>query len=196
MLRSRFALALAGLLAAASPAAAQPAEGSVLKKEGDYGGVTPGQGPATPEKGVKRRPPARKSLNWVGFTPKEGGGSELFFQAVDEFTVTQRMDGRTLVVVLEGLSKQARNTRRPLDTRFFDTAIARVTTKVARRKKGIEVRIAFKDAKDAREGTLRTDKGADGMFYAYLAFGPPSTPGQIPDAVDRPKATLSDPEPE
>ena len=195
MLRSRFALAIAGLLVAAAPAAAQPAEGGVVKKEGEYGGVTPGQAPSAEKGGKPRRPPARKSLNWVGFTPKEGGGSELFFQAVDEFTVSQRMEGRTLVVVLEGLSKQARNTRRPLDTRFFDTAIARVTTKVARRKKGIEVRISFKDAKDAREGSLRTDKGPDGMFYAYLSFGAPSTPGQIPDAVERPTAgTIANPE--
>lgn len=197
MLRSRFALALAGLLVAATPAAAQPAEGGVVKKEGEYGGVTPGQAPVA-EKGAKARRPARKSLNWVGFAPKEGGSSELFFQAVDEFTVSQRMDGSTLVVTLTGLSKQARNTKRPLDTRFFDTAIARVTTKVARRKKGIEVRVAFKDAKDAREGTLRTDKGSDGMFYAYLSFAPPSTPGQIPDSVDRPRAgtTTSSAEPE
>ncbi|HUQ04301.1 MAG TPA: hypothetical protein VM261_17500 [Kofleriaceae bacterium] len=197
MLRSRFALALAGLFVAATPAAAQPAEGGVVKKEGDYGGVTPGQAPAA-EKGAKpRRPPARKSLNWVGFAPKDGGGSELFFQAVDDFTVSQRMEGSTLVVTLAGLSKQARNTKRPLDTRFFDTAVARVTTKVGRRKKGIEVRVAFKDPKDAREGSVRTDKGADGMFYAYLSFAPPATPGQIPDNVDRPRAgTTSSSEPE
>ena len=195
MLRSRLALAFAGLLVATAPVAAQPAEGGVVKKEGEYGGVIPGQAPAT-EKGAKpRRPPARKSLTWVGFTPKDGGSAELFFQAVDTFTASQHMEGTTLVVLLEGLSKQARNTRRPLDTRFFDTAIARVTTKVARRKKGIEVRISFKDPKDAREGSLRSDKGADGMFYAFLSFGPPSTPGQIPDDVVRPKAgTMSDPE--
>jgi hypothetical protein len=191
MLRSRMALAFAGLLVAATPAAAQPAEGGVVKKEGEYGGVTPGQAPVA-EKGVKaRRPPARKSLNWVGFTPKEGGSSELFFQAVDEFTVSQRMEGSTLVITLAGLTRQARNTRRPLDARFFDTAVARVSTKVARRKKGIEVRVSFKDAKDAREGSLRTDKGADGMFYAYVSFAAPATPGQIPDTVDRPRATTS-----
>jgi hypothetical protein len=196
MLGSRIALTFAGLLVVAAPAAAQPAEGGVVKKEGEYGGVTPGEAPA-PEKGAKKRAPAKKSLNWLGFTPKEGGASELFFQAVDPFTVSQRMEGNTLVVTLEGLTRQARNTRRPLDTRFFDTAIARVTTKRARRKKGIEVRITFKDAKDAREGSLRSDKGSDGMSYAYLSFGPPSTPGQIPDSVDRPKAgSMSDPDPE
>jgi hypothetical protein len=202
MFRSRFALALVGLLVAAAPAVAQPAEGGVVKKEGEYGGITPGQA-QPPEQGKKRRAPARKTLAWLGFTPKEGGSSELFFAAIDTFTVSQRMDGATLVIVLEGLTKQARNTRRPLDTRFFDVAVARVTSKVVRAKRarrgaaghpgGVEVRVRFKDAKDAREGTLRTDKGADGMFYAYLSFSPPSTPGQIPDAVDRPSSISTTP---
>jgi hypothetical protein len=202
MLRSRVALALAGLLVAAVPAVAQPAEAppeGAVKKEGEYGGVTPGQGPVTEKGGKHKRAPARQSLNWLGFTPKEGGSAELFFQAVDTFEVSQHMEGNTLVVVLEGLKKQARNTRRPLDTRFFDTAIARISTKVVRAKRGkkggVEVRIAFKDVKDAREGSVRTDKGADGMFYAYLSFGPPATPGQIPDNVDRPKpGTMGSPE--
>jgi hypothetical protein len=200
MLRSR--LALAGILAVAAPAVAQPAEAppeGTAKREGEYGGITPGQAPATEKGGKHKRAPARQSLNWVGFTPKEGGSAELFFQAADAFEVSQRMEGNTLVVVLEGLKKQARNTRRPLDTRFFDTAIARVSTKVVRAKRGkkggVEVRIAFKDVKDAHEGSVRTDKGADGQFYAYLSFGPPSTPGQIPDQVDRPKpGTMGSPE--
>jgi hypothetical protein len=202
MLRSRLALAFAGTLVVAAPAIAQPAEAppeGAVKKEGEYGGVTPGQAPAA-EKGTKHKhAPARHSLNWLGFTPKEGGGAEVFFQAADAFDVSQRMEGNTLVVTLEGLKKQARNTRRPLDTRFFDTAIARVSTKVVRAKRGkkggVEVRIAFKDVKDAREGSLRTDKGADGQFYAYLSFAPPATPGQIPDQVDRPKpGTMGSPE--
>ncbi|KAB2891481.1 MAG: hypothetical protein F9K40_18915 [Kofleriaceae bacterium] len=194
MLRVRFALTLAALLVAAAPAAAQPAEGSVIRKEGEYGGVTPGE---APEKGAKPARVAKKSLNWLGFTPAEDGSAELFFQAVDPFTVSQRMEGATLVVLLEGLKKQARNTRRPLDARFFDTSVARVTAKVVRAKRakrgsaghpaGVEVRVTFKDKKDAREGTVRTEKGADGMFYAYLSFPPPATPGQIPDAVDRPQ---------
>lgn len=199
----RLGLALSSLLAAAAPAGAQPAEGVGVKKEGDYGGVKPGAAPDTaPSSGKPRRPPARRSLLWVGFTPKGDGASELFFQAVDPFTVSQRLEGQTLVVTLEGLKGQARNTRRPLDTRFFETSLARVTARkvsarrarkgVAARAAGIEVRIAFKDAKDAREGMLRTDTGADKMFYAYLGFAAPSSPSPAPEASGG--GTMRDPE--
>ncbi len=203
MLRSRVSLALAAVLLAAAPAAAQPAEGGAPRQEGEYAGVTPGTPPVAEQGAKPRRPPAKKSLNWVGFTTRADGSSELFFQAVDGFTLSQHLEGTKLVVLLEGLSKQARNTRRPLDTRFFETSVARVTTKVVRARRarkgvpghpaGVLVTIAFKDPKDAREGATRSDKGPDGMFYAYLGFGPPSTPGQIPENAERP-STISDPE--
>lgn len=185
------------VVAAAAPAAAQPAEGGAVKQEGEYGGVSPD----APAKGARPARAPKHTLTWLGFTPKADGSAEVFFQAAEPFTVAQRVEGGTLVVVLEGLKKQARNTRRPLDARFFDTAIARIKTKVVRAKRakrgsaghpaGVEVRITFKDAKDAREGTVRAEKGAEGMSYVYLSFPPPATPGRIPDQVDRPSSTSS-----
>jgi hypothetical protein len=72
----------------------------------------------------------------------------------------------------------AANTRRPLETRFFDTPIARVTAKAVRarrgskkapaRKAGIEVRIAFKEASKAREGSLRSDAEVEGAYTVHL----------------------------
>ncbi len=184
-------LVLAGALAAGQ-AAAQPAEGNEVRKEGQYAGVKPGVGLEKPT-----RAPKKKSLLWMGFTAKEGGGSELFFRAVEPFGVSQRVEGKTLIVVLEGLRSQARNTRRPLDTRFFESSIARVTTRKvgARRgrKAGIEVRITFKDARDVREGNFRTDTGADKMFYAYLGFGPGSEPAAS-TAPSGSGGTMEDPE--
>jgi hypothetical protein len=197
-------LVLSSVLAA-SPLAAQPAEGSVVRTEGQYGGVRPGAGPdpSTPSSAKSRRAPAKKSLLWIGFTAKEGGASELFFRAAEPFGVSQRLEGSTLVVLLEGLRSQARNTRRPLDTRFFETSLARVTTRkvgakrarkgVAGRPAGIEVRIVFKDARDAREGSLRTDTGSDKMFYAYLGFGPSSAPATAAPPTGS-GGTMEDPE--
>jgi hypothetical protein len=193
-------LVLASALAAGQ-AAAQPAEGSVVRKEGEYGGVKPGVGL---DSAKPARAPKKKSLLWMGFTAKEGGGSELFFRAVEPFGVTQRVDGKTLIVVLEGLRSQARNTRRPLDTRFFESSIARVTTRKVGAKRarkgaaghpaGIEVRITFKDARDVREGSFRTDTGADKMFYAYLGFGPGSEPAAATAPTSGSGGTMEDPE--
>lgn len=146
-------------------------------KEGEYGGVTPGQGSGAPHDGGKhaKRPPPKDELTWIGFAAKDGGGGELFFQAPAAFTVSQRVEKGDVVLVLEGLHRQVRNLRRPLDTRYFDAPIARVIARPVgahgAHKAGIEVRIAFKTAKDAHEAAIRTATEADGMFYAYLDFG-------------------------
>jgi len=144
--------------------------------EGEYGGVQPGQTHKA-EPGAKprpKRPPAKGTLSWIGFEPKNGT-SEIFFQSVAPFDVSQHVDKGVLVVDL-ALTRLGQNTWRPIDTRFFDTPIARITAKKGR--KGVEVRIAFKNAKDAKEGALRTATEADGFYYAYLDFaggGEPAT---------------------
>jgi hypothetical protein len=153
-----------------------PAEPPETHKEGDYGGVTPGEAPAAKK---ARREPAG-TLTWVGFSAKDDGGAELFFRATSEFSASQRIEGGALVVSLEGIKRLKRNTRRPLDTRFFETPVARVTVKavsarrgtkkLAARKSGIEVRLAFKKG-DAREGSLRTATEPDGSYTVYLDLG-------------------------
>ena len=157
--------ALLCLVLLAGPAFAEEPKGP--NAEGAYGGVQPGE-VKKPEPGKKaKRPPPKGTLSWVGFETKDGG-SEVFFQSVAPFQVSQRIDGGTVVVTLKGLTKLGHNTWRPIDTRFFDTPIARIAAK--KKGRAIEVRITFKDAKDAAQGTVRTATEADGMFYAYLTF--------------------------
>ena len=56
------------------------------------------------------------------------------------------------------------------------------------RGNGIDVRITFKNAKDAREGTVRASAAdADGMFYAYLAFPEGTDSGTKPTSVSEPE---------
>lgn len=166
-------LVLLLLTFAASSASAQTAP----NKEGEYGGVVPGEKPDTPKK-AKRV--ARGTLSWIGFEAKDGG-AELFLQSGAPFEVSQRVEGATLIVHTN-LTRLASNTWRKVDTRFFDTPIAGViATKVrasrggkgrARHGAGIDVRITFKSAKDAREAQVRTATEPDGLFYTYLTFGP------------------------
>lgn len=149
------------VLLLASPAFADTAP----KREGDYGGVTPGERPDA-KPGKPKRAPAKGTLTWIGFEAKDGG-AQLFFQSVAPFQVSQRVVGSTLIATLS-LRKLGTNTWRRIDTRFFENPLSGV---VARKKgRGIEVRISFKNAKDARDGSLRTATEADGMYYAYLTF--------------------------
>lgn len=183
--------ALLLLVLMASPALAQKAP----HKEGEYGGVTPGQAPdREPGKKAPRKPP-RGTLSWIGFEAKSGGAS-VFFQSVAPFEATQHVEGATLVVHLD-LTRLGSNTWRPIDTRFFDNPLARISAKKVRaaraakgrpaRKAGIEVRIQFKNPADVREGAMRTETGPDGMHYVYLTF-PEGT------AAPTPGATVTEPE--
>lgn len=180
-------------------------------KEGEYSGVTPGEAqprdpavrPAKP-----KRPPPKGTLTWVGFEAKDGG-AEVFFQSVAPFEVAQHIEGGTLVVHL-ALTRLGHNTWRQIDTRFFDNPLSGIVARAvgatraskARpgRAAGIEARITFKNARDAKEAAVRTATEADGMYYAFLKFpegtGAPAAakpPASEPDepaapAPDKPKS--------
>lgn len=177
---------------AAAPPPAEPAP-APARAEGDYGGVRPGAAPPAESATVRRAKPAKQLLTWIGFTPASDGSSELFFQAGSAFSAQQRMEGAALVVLLDGLRHQTPNTQRPLDTRYFNTAIARISARPTRavrggkgrpaRPAGIEVRIEFRDPRDAKEAAARSETGADGLSYVYLSFGPSSAPQTPPTAA-------------
>jgi hypothetical protein len=164
---------------------ASPAVADTQHKEGEYGGVIPGQRDPSAKPAKAKRPPPKGTLTWIGFEAKEGG-AQLFLQSVAPFQVTQRVAGSSLIVTLD-LTKLASNTWRQIDTRFFDNPLSGVVAKALRGKKGrgIEVRINFKNPKDVREGALRTATEADGMYYAYLSFGEGTPTGADPKTGDK-----------
>lgn len=175
----RLALGLVSLLLLAGPAAAQKADKGP-HREGDYGGVSPGQKPEKPKK-----MPSRGTLSWIGFEAT-GGGAKVFFQSPGAFEVTQRVEGATLVVHLD-LQRMGANTGRRIDTRFFENPLSSIDASQARRKGGIDVKITFKNPKDARQASVSTKTEADGMFYAYLTFpeGTPVEPGANPSPTNK-----------
>jgi hypothetical protein len=146
---------------------ASPALGQGQNPEGEYSGVQPGEGKKPDASKKAKKPPPKGTLSWIGFETKDGG-SQVFFQSVAAFEVNQRIDKGAVIVTLSGLSKLGHNTWRPIDTRFFDTPIARITAK--KKGKALEVRVAFKNGKQAAQGTVRTATEADGMYYAYVTF--------------------------
>jgi hypothetical protein len=167
-MRRTLGLVLLLLLAGTASAETKAAASNGPHPEGEYGGVIPGQ------KGEKpKKLPSRGTLSWIGFEAN-GGGAKVFFQSPGQFEITQHVEGSTLVVSLM-LQRMGPNTWRQVDTRFFDNPLSGIVAKTARKKKGIEVRISFKNPKDAHEATLSTKTEADGLYYAYLTF-PEGTP--------------------
>jgi len=173
-------------------------------KEGEYGGVTPGetQPRDTAAKPARAKRPAPKgTLTWIGFEAKDGG-AQVFFQSVAPFELTQHVEGAHLVVHLR-LTRLGPNTWRQIDTRFFDNPLSGVVAKAVSaaratkahpgRSAGIEARIAFKNAKDVKEATVRSATEADGLYYTYLSF-PEGTAGPAAATPDATPATAPEPE--
>jgi hypothetical protein len=173
--------------------------------EGQYGGVTPGETQpraASAPTAKAKRPPPRGTLTWVGFEAKSGG-AEVFFQSVAPFELTQQVEGASLVVRL-GLSRLGHNTWRQINTRFFDNPLSGIVARAvgaARATKGrpahgpgIEARITFKNASDARQATVRTATEADGLYYAYLSFPMGTAPAASPSSATPPPSEPAAPE--
>lgn len=175
MRRAHVVVALLGLAgpSLADTRATTPAQ---QHREGEYGGVSPGEPPAKDARPHKKA--RRGTLSWIGFEAKDGG-AQVFLQSAAPFEVTQTVVGSTLIVHVN-LTRLGRNTWRPIDTRFFDNPLAGIVARrvgAARATKtrpahraGIDLKITFKNPKDAREATVTTKTEADGMFYAYLTF--------------------------
>jgi len=149
-------------------------------QEGVYTGAKPGVRPGADVGKPQKKPPAG-TLSWIGFEAKDRAAT-VWLQAANPFEISQRVEGATLVVEVTGLRRMVRNARRPIDTHYFDNPLARISAKAVgarhskkvHRKAGLEIRIQFKNAKDAKEASTRTATEADGLFYTYLSF-PPGT---------------------
>jgi hypothetical protein len=180
MRRGGKALVLALVLAASGGAEAQ--EASVPSGDGSvtYQGVAPGEGAAEARKPRRGRTPM---VTWLGFQPRPDGGARVFVQLDREMPHPQQIVEGALVVSLAGARVAHTNSRRFLDTRFFDTAVERVSIESARRRpgasrrgKGLELVIRFKDPAAARELAASMTTGKDG--YTYLMVDVPSAGSQ------------------
>lgn len=163
-------------------------------REGQYGGVVPDREP-DPDDTRRTRRKRKNAVSWIGFQPQDGGRARVFVRMANELEYAQHLAGNVLYINIAGARYRHRNTLRRLDMRHFETALETVTSKrVSRRrarkgkharKRGIELRISFKDAKDAREAAASLAAGKDGYTYLYLDFPPAAGSGSV---------TVSDPE--
>lgn len=195
MRRARTGIAAAGVLAALTGSAAgqdkKPAGqvnlGGGSNQPGEYSGVEPGQD-APP--GHRPRRGKYPLVTWIGFQPLEGGSSRVFIQLDRDVSHHESVKNGALVIALDSCRYANTNARRHLDTRFFDSAVERVTTKPIRRRKGsrgsgVEIAVRFKNPADARELAPSKSIGKDGMVYIMVEVGPP---GAAPAKPAKPAA--------
>ena len=152
---------------------------------GEYSGVEPGQD-APP--GHRPRRGKFPQVTWIGFQPQDGGSSRVFIQLDRDVQHHESIKNGALVITIDNARYANTNARRFLDTRFFETAVERITTQPIRNKKrgrgaGIEVAIRFKNAGDAREIEPAKNIGKDGMVYLIVEVGPAGAAAEKPAAA-------------
>ncbi|HWM86345.1 MAG TPA: hypothetical protein VNO33_10920 [Kofleriaceae bacterium] len=173
MRRGGKALVLALVLTAGGGAEAQEEGPPPGNGAGKYQGVAPEEGAPDGRKPRRGRTP---TVTWLGFQPQPGGAARIFVQLDREVPHPQEIVDGSLVIALEGARVAHLNSRRFLDTRFFDTAIDRVAIETRRRvsgkrrasRRGIELVIHFKNPSEAREVTADMKAGKDGFTYLIV----------------------------
>jgi hypothetical protein len=140
--------------------------------EGSYQGVAPGDGAPV---GRKPRPGRNPKVTWLGFQPQPGGGARVFVQLDREMAHPQQVVDGALIISLAGARVAHSNSRRALDTRFFDTAVDRIAIEPARRRpgsrraaRGLELVIRFKKPAEARELEASMSASKDGFTYLMV----------------------------
>ena len=161
-------------------------QGEVKLVAGAYPGVVPGTDncPAVPASPNAAEP----TITWPGFQTLAGGGSRVFVQSTAPLGSELVRKGRTLKIALGPARLSHRNNARPLDTRFFDTPVARAYVKVNKGQATLYVELR----RDA-EPMVSTAPGADGYYFLYVDF--PGVAPQVAEPETLPPAVPEAPPP-
>jgi hypothetical protein len=128
-------IALVGLAPAApsSPALAQEVRTSAASQSphplAEYGGVTPGRPNPPPATGriTQRRGRAARAaiVTWPGFQMRDDGGSRFFVQTTTAVSPTVHSSDGRVEIVFPNTATHLSNSRRFLETAFFETPVVR-----------------------------------------------------------------------
>ncbi len=179
------------MLLLAAPGSAQDIrvrEGADARPVGEYAGVEPGEAQPPPALGrVARRraraPRPSSILTWPGFTPLAGGGSRFFVQTTDPVMPEVRVEEGRVVLLFRNTRIHLRNSARWLETRFFDTPVARA--RLERRGRDMAFVLYLRAPATPR---LSTEPAPGGTFhYVYVDF-PPGAYAPAPPVPSPPPA--------
>ena len=149
---------------------------------GTYLGVKPG-GPEHPA--VSVGPGIQPSIiTWPGFTMLPDGGSRVFLQLSASVDIAHQTFPDKVVVDLQNARIAGHTNRYPLETRFFNTPVLRVTVKRTRSSTTLEITL-----RTAATPYVSGATAASGYYFVYIDF----PPGQY---LDAPPASQEPPAPD
>lgn len=142
-----------------------PAQSATLPADPGYVGVVPGRA-AVPTHLLGRPGATPTVVTWPGFQPRADGASRFFLQLTSRAQYEARSESGRFVVTLRGVRIPDRQTRRLLDTRFFNTAV--VTARLERRGRR-DVAFVFELRADVTP-TVSLEVAPDGYTFVFIEF--------------------------
>lgn len=130
---------------------------------GTYAGVVPGAAkPAVPPKAPS--PKAPPTITWPGFQMRPDGSSRVFIQSNKPLDpkVLKAADGK-FELELPGAHVAAKTNRLPLDTRFFNTPVKKVSVNAARSGAIVEL-----DLRAPVTPQITSEQGPAGYYFTYI----------------------------
>lgn len=185
-----------GLVGAAASATAQPSSAPPVTPPhplSEYGGVTPGSPNPPPRVGQlrsrTRAPRARPTeiIAWPGFQMQPGGGSRFFVETTGPVVTEVHASSGRVEIVFHDAAVHLANSRRWLETQYFETPVVRA--RLERRRRDMVLVMHMRAA-----ATPMLSSGADpsGFTFTYIDFAPghylpeaPSPPPPPPQPRDQ-----------
>ncbi|MCA9603321.1 MAG: hypothetical protein R3A78_11620 [Polyangiales bacterium] len=175
-----------------------PAQGEPIYVTAGYAGAEPGGNykPALPA--GKGKP----TITWTGFQPMPDGSSRVFVQLTVPATYEINGGANKVSLVIHGSKIFLKNNRRPIDTRFFNTPVNRITVKRKRHDAVIEL-----EMRSGVTPTAHTETDPNGYTYLIFDFPPgdyggakaapePTAPAPSAQAPAAPRDNLGEPDAE
>lgn len=164
-------LGLAGgaVVASAQPPASAPS--SVPHPLSEYSGVTPGS-PNPPPRVARLRARTRTAraqpaaiISWPGFQMQPGGGSRFFVETTGPVTTELHPSTGRIEIVFHDTAIHLENSRRWLETQYFETPVLRA--RLERRRRDM---VLVMQLRTAAMPSLTTGPGSSGFTFTYIDF--------------------------
>lgn len=142
---------------------------------GVYNGVEPGEAQPPPayNRVVRRQRRGRRRgliLTWPGFAPLGDGSSRFFVQTTEPMQPEVRQEEGRVVILFRNTSIHLRNSRRWLETRFFNTPILRA--RLERRRRDMALVLVMRGDVTATPRVSSEVAPGGNFHYTYIDFGP------------------------
>ncbi|MFO0680873.1 MAG: hypothetical protein U0234_02425 [Sandaracinus sp.] len=146
----------------------------------EYGGVTPGTAHPPPRaRALRARRPARgratQIIAWPGFQMQPSGGSRFFVETTGPVTTEIHASSGRVEIVFHDTGVHLANSRRWLETQYFETPVVRA--RLERRRRDM---VLVMQLRAPATPVISTGADGSGFTFTYIDFAPghylPETP--------------------